>query len=126
MKKLGFMMSLMLGLFVSVCALTACSSDDDGDGNASLYGTWCYQYESDDIVFCEMTLNENRTFSFRRYCSGNHFDTTETGTYKIDGEKLYLYWNGDDANPDVSTFKIRGNKAYITDSDGETFVATKK
>ena len=126
MKKLGFMMSLMLGLFVSVCALTACSSDDDGDGNASLYGTWCYDYKNGDneTVHVEITLNKDFTCKLRRYCdhAEHNYDVTITGTYEIDGNKLSILWDGSSI-PEVSTFEIKGNKAYI---DGGSVVATKK
>ena len=121
MKNLGFMMSLMLGLFVSVCALTACSSDDDDD--VSIYGTWCYDYFNDgETVYVETTFKENGTCTEYSYNSDKSYESTMNGTFKVDGNKLSIWWEGSN-EPDVSTFEIKGNKAYI---DGGAIVVTKK
>lgn len=61
MKKSLLLMSLLLGLFVSVFALTACGDDDEADNNTlnSLAGTeWKYTY-SDNSVVVEVAVKSN-------------------------------------------------------------------
>ena len=50
MKKCCFILSLTLGLFVSVLSFTACSSDDDENETKSIVvGTWSgYRYDGPD------------------------------------------------------------------------------
>ena len=65
MKKTSFILSLLLGLFVTTFALTACGGDDDDDnggggGSNSLVGTWIIKSVNDsDIWFPQITLKSD-------------------------------------------------------------------
>lgn len=135
MKKLGFMMSLMLGLFVSVCALTACSSDDDDDNNSSnpLVGTW-YTIGSggkdEETIYTEITYKADYTCTWREYkADQTTIIGSDTGTYEINGNALYIWWEREkkywqEDGPWTTTFSINGNKMTTTEKGGTTW--TKK
>lgn len=129
MKKLGFMMSLMLGLFVSVCALTACSSDDDDDKSTSnpLVGTW---YSDSENQYAEITFKADYTCTSREYNSDRtKIEYSDRGTYEIAGNTLSIWWesaksNWDKEGPWTTIFTISGNKMTTTENNG--VVWTKK
>ncbi len=84
-------------------ALASCSDDDDDDAS-QLVGTWM---GSRDTRWGTETITEIICYSFNVNGTGFHFsrryeqDPDETRydyfqDYKLDGEVLYILWDGDD------------------------------
>ena len=133
-KKIISVLSLTFGLLVSVCAFTACGSDDDGNNDSSsnpLVGTWYTEtIEKGEVEYTEITYNANFTCTWREYESDRKtvVDTDE-GSYKVDGNKLSIWWESekkywDEDGPWTTTFTISGNK--MTTSEGGGTIWTKK
>lgn len=124
MKKTSFILSLLLGLFVTTFALTACGSDDDngGGGNSNpIVGTWTikgFTGEADDLDFTSITFKSNGDVDYPGKESGYYMKWTASGnTLRIDmGEG-----KADDAI--IGTYTINGNTATYSyhwmDSDGK-------
>ena len=125
-KRLSFL-SLLIGLFVCMSVLTSCSKDDDGGSSSNpIVGTWyteAYSYE-------EITYNSDGTCTYRRYKSDHTtIRDTDSGTYKIEGNKLSIWWESekkywDIDGPWTTSFSINGNK--MTTSEDGGIVWTKK
>ena len=106
------MLSLMLGLFVSVSLFSACSSDDDVNPIVGTWYTEVYGYE-------EITYNADGTCTYRDFKSDKKtISYSDTGTYKVDGNRLTIWWNDEDDALTI-TFSISGNK-MTTSEDGGT------
>lgn len=126
-------MSLMFGLFVSVLSLTACSSDDDNSSSSnSLIGTWCTEFMDEELIIAEITFNKDHTCMSKEYYSDRTtIKFADTGTYKIDGNKMSVWWNSEKEywekeGPYTLTFTITGNKMSVTDERGRVTSYTKK
>ena len=118
MKKCCFILSLTLGLFVSVLSFTACSSDDDENETKSIVvGTWSgYRYDGPDkdnknrmlmFVFksdgygtiTEQDDRGNRSGSFQYVMEGSN-----KGKIRFDGYVEFDYF-----------FVIEGNQMKVYD-----------
>ena len=132
-KKFFTVLSLTLGLLVSSLAFMACGSDDDDNSSNPLVGTWwvaTVDANSGVTVYTEITYNADMTCSWKEY-RGNRDEPSsyDTGTYKIDGNILAIWWNRekeywDEDGPWTTTFSITGNK--MTTTEGKGTVWTKK
>lgn len=130
MKKSLSILSLLFGLFVCVTLFSACGGDDDKDTPSStnpLVGTWYVENESKGYrYYTELTFNADYTCTWWRYRyegdSKNLIDS-KTGTYKIDGNRYYIYFS-DQEKPSTKTFTINGNKMITSEAGGTTW--TKK
>ena len=128
-------MSLLLGLFVSVFALTACGSDDDDEGGGSfshpIVGTWDRDNRNGDT---QITFKANMTATMTDYDDKEDYVTTLTGNYKIEGNKFIIRWTKGTAlnvtiDLDVTEsglFEIDGNKMITTADNGDRIVWTRK
>jgi hypothetical protein len=107
--------------------LTSCSKSDDDGGSSSnpLVGTWYTEGEEKGYpTYEEITYNANNTCTWRDYKSDKTtIKETDSGTYKVDGNKLSIWWSGS-STPWTTTFSISGNK--MTTSEGGGTVWTKK
>lgn len=127
---------LMVALFAALTfTLTSCGDDDDDDDSSDIVGTWQFTIsetkngqswkETSTFVF-----NKDNTCSFTQDIKVNGQtiqDDYLTGTYKVDGDLskgagLTCNMVRDDGAVKTmeAKVKIKGNKAYITDSEGET------
>lgn len=120
MKKDFSIISLILGMFVSIALFSSCSKDDDDSSSNPIVGTWyteVYGYE-------EITYNADGTCTYRDYKSDKKtVSYSDSGTYSIDGNKLTIWWN-DESSAWTTTFSINGNK--MTTSEDGGIVWTKK
>ena len=129
MKKLISILSLTVGLLVSVVAFTACSSDNDESGSSSLssiVGTWYTEgVEKGQPTYTEVTYNADLTCTWRDYKSDKTtIKETDSGKYKVEGNKLSIWWNSDHGDVWTTTFTISGNKMTTTEGGGTVW--TKK
>lgn len=112
-KRFSFL-SLLFGLFVCMSVLTSCSKDDDDSSSNSIVGTWyteAYSYE-------EITYNSDGTCTYRRYKSDHTtIRDTDSGTYKVEGNKLTIWW-ASSSSPWTTSFSINGNKMTTTEDGG--------
>ena len=102
MKK-GFVICLLL----VVVMVVGCSKKDP------IVGKWAYG-SSESFMF---TFNSDGTCHY----TANNKDCT----YKVDGDKLSITYDGDTSSFDT-TFKIEDNKLTIIDSLGSEVVYNKK
>lgn len=132
MKKLISILSLALGLFVSVTAFVACGSNDEENGSSSnpLVGTWYTTEPNDDGHYYTITFKADYTCTWFEYDDPNDqtsFDA-DTGKYTVEGNKLAIWWDSEkewwDEGPWTTTFSITGNKMITTENGGTTW--TKK
>lgn len=106
MKKGAF---LVLFLLVICFIFTGCSKSNSKN---SLVGKWAH----DSFVY---TFNEDKT------CSYDAAGTLMKCTYKVDGDKLSILYDGSTASFDT-TFTIKGNKLNVKDSLGNDTIYIKK
>lgn len=83
---------LLMALIAATITFCAFSSDDDDDkvSTSSLVGKW---YAEDEGYGCEFQFNADGTLTY----IGTMLDATtskvrDNGTYKLDGNRLMLYW----------------------------------
>lgn len=130
MKKLISILSLTVGLLVSVAAFTACSSSDNDEGgsssSSSIVGTWYTEgVEKGQPTYTEITYNADLTCTWRDYKSDKTtIKDTDSGKYKVEGNKLSIWWNSDHGDVWTTTFTISGNKMTTTEGGGTVW--TKK
>ena len=87
-QKIIFLMALI----AATITFSACSSDDDDDkvSTSSLVGKW---YAEDEGYGCEFQFNANGTLTYiETMLDAPTSKVRDSGTYKIDGNKLTLYW----------------------------------
>lgn len=121
-KKFISVLSLILGLLVSVCAFTACGSDDDNNDSSSnpLVGTWRAEVEEKgELQYWEMTFNANNTFTYREYNKDDNTIIHDSGSGKYElvssNSVKITYADGEVV---TSRFKITdGNKFEFLDAD---------
>lgn len=83
---------LLMALIVATITFSACSSDDDDDkiSTSSLVGKW---YAEDDGYGCEFQFNANGTLTYiETMLDAPTSKVRDSGTYKLDGNKLTLHW----------------------------------
>lgn len=83
---------LLMALIAATITFSACSSDDDDDkvSTSSLVGKW---YAEDDGYGCEFQFNANGTLTYiETMLDAPTSKVRDSGTYKLDGNKLTLYW----------------------------------
>lgn len=122
MKKSISLISLMLGILVSVVLFTGCSKSDDSNDSPSnpLVGTW---YIDKNDKHTEMTFEKDMTFTWREYdITGSNLKDWDSGTYKIVDDLLYTTWEKYSAKP--RKFRVEGNHLITDEAGGITW--TKK
>lgn len=126
MKQIKFW-SILLLIVMMMPLVASCGGDDDNGGSSSnpLVGTWYTEGEEKGYpTYEEITYNANNTCTWRDYKSDKTtIKETDSGTYKVDGNKLSIWWSGS-STPWTTTFSISGNK--MTTSEGGGTVWTKK
>ena len=83
---------LLMALIAATITFSACSSDDDDDkvSTSSLVGKW---YAEDDGYGCEFQFNANGTLTYiETMLDAPTSKVRDSGTYKLDGNKLTLHW----------------------------------
>lgn len=124
MKKSFFLMSLLLGLFVSVFALTACSDDDDDKAPDTLAGTeWKYTYSDGWVV--EVTVKSSTVALVAEINKQGKITGEYEYQYSYDGATGVGRAVTDDGT--VVTFVVTGNimTAQIVGGNTLTFKRTK-
>lgn len=109
MKRFLKVFSIVL---IACIALTGCGKKEKKD---PIVGKW--EYESMSSIY--YVFKEDGTGS---YTFGG---ATKKFTYKIDGDKLSILYDGDTDSFDT-TYKIDGNKLIIKDSFNEDVTYTRK
>lgn len=83
---------LLMALIAATITFSACSSDDDDDkvSTSSLVGKW---YAEDEGYGCEFQFNANGTLTYiETMLDAPTSKVRDSGTYKLDGNKLTLHW----------------------------------
>ena len=114
MKRLSKIL-LVLVLVVGVFTLVGCEKKESSKSDSKIVGTWVYQ-DSDDFAY---TFNEDGT---GKYVVGT---TTMKFTYKTDGNKLSITYDGDTDSFDT-TYSIKGKVLNVKDSNDEDTLYNKK
>ena len=116
MKKTLKAVAIVALLMTAVFALTGCGNTKKEAEKAKdpIVGVWTY--ENGGYTY---TFNEDGTGSYSYYSSKMEF------TYKTDGNKLEITYNGSTA-PFKSEFSIDGDKLNIKDSFGKDTIYKKK
>lgn len=113
MKKIGY----LLGLCAMVCCLAmgfaSCSDDDDDVSSSELVGIWdpthAEGYEIWDGEKDEWNENVNSGTNDMDY---NRVEFLGDGTYNT-----YYYYNGWKKETSGGTYRVNGNKIYVYDPD---------
>lgn len=83
---------LLMALIAATITFSACSSDDDDDkvSTSSLVGKW---YAEDEGYGCEFQFNTDGTLTYiETMLDATTSKVRDSGTYKLDGNKLTLHW----------------------------------
>lgn len=83
---------LLMALIAATITFSACSSDDDDDkvSTSSLVGKW---YAEDEGYGCEFQFNADGTLTYiETMLDAQTSKVRDSGTYKLDGNKLTLHW----------------------------------
>lgn len=83
---------LLMALIAATITFSACSSDDDDDkvSTSSLVGKW---YAEDKGYGCEFQFNADGTLTYiETMLDAQTSKVRDSGTYKLDGNKLTLHW----------------------------------
>jgi len=129
MKKSIFFMSLVLGLFMSVFALTACGSDDDDNGSPEgLVGT-VWRYTNSDNYLFELNVKSTTVAHFL-VKSLNHGKIDEDADYTYTYDEVThtgtaTYLSGTTSGSGTATFTIKGDKMTFA-FDGRNITLTKQ
>ena len=81
-----------MALIAATITFSACSSDDDDDkvSTSSLVGKW---YAEDEGYGCEFQFNADGTLTYiETMLDAQTSKVRDSGTYKLDGNKLTLHW----------------------------------
>ena len=127
MKRSFLLISLAFGLFMSIFALTACSSDDDDSSSNPLVGTWKHE---DGKFWTIFIFRSDFTYTLK----DSEEREDHNAVYSIDGNTIYFYLNGDrydtsESNIDIATFNVKGNTLTLIDQSdniGEVTVYTRQ
>ena len=83
---------LLMTLIAATITFSACSSDDDDDkiSTSSLVGKW---YAKNEGYGCEFQFNADGTLTYiETMLDAPTSKVRDSGTYKLDGNKLTLHW----------------------------------
>lgn len=83
---------LLMALIVATITFSACSSDDDDNkiSTSSIIGKW---YTEDEGYGCEFQFNADGTLTYiETMLDAPTSKVRDSGTYKLDGNKLTLHW----------------------------------
>ena len=83
---------ILMALIAATITFCACSSDDDDDkvSTSSLVGKW---YAEDEGYGCEFQFNADGTLTYiETMLDAPTSKVRDSGTYKLDGNKLTLHW----------------------------------
>lgn len=83
---------LLMALIAAIITFSACSSDDNDNkiSTSSLVGKW---YAEDEGYCCEFQFNANGTLTYiETMLDAPTSKVRDSGTYKLDGNRLMLYW----------------------------------
>lgn len=108
---------LLMALIAATITFSACSSDDDDDkvSTSSLVGKW---YAEDDGYGCEFQFNANGTLTYiETMLDAPTSKVRDSGTYKLDGNKLTLHWTKSE------TWSNYSQQWIVDDTSTETAVA---
>ena len=123
---------LLMALIAATITFSACSSDDDDDkvSTSSLVGKW---YAEDDGYGCEFQFNADGTLTYiETMLDAPTSKVRDSGTYKLDGNKLTLHWTKsetwsnysqqwivDDTSTETAVVRIslKGNKLTLSPDD---------
>lgn len=123
MKKSISFLSPLFGLFICASLFSACNSDDDNGSSNPLVGTWWIRYIEKGRYhsYAEQTFNADFTCSCAEYDEdkGMKLSSSDTGTYKVDGNTLTIWWKENGYEPRTTQFSIKDNK-LIVPPDGTT------
>ena len=81
-----------MALIAAIITFSACSSDDDDNkiSTSSIIGKW---YAEDEGYGCEFQFNADGTLTYiETMLDAPTSKVRDSGTYKLDGNKLTLYW----------------------------------
>ena len=120
MRKSIFLFAVLLFSVFTALALASCSSSDSDDNDSSknpLVGTWY----TDKTDHTEITYKADFTCTGQWY-EGSKVKYTDKGKYKVDGNKLYIWWESEEEyGPWSTTFTISGNTMTTTEGGGTTW-----
>lgn len=109
---------MMLCIMLIAVGLNACGSDDDNDENQTIVGTW---ETSSSGYITQMTFNSNGSCIWQEWQIDNPSDVdSDKGTYKVEGNKLFIWWESeaDEDDPWTATFSINGSKMTTSENGG--------
>ena len=127
-QKIIFLMALI----AATITFSACSSDDDDDkiSTSSLVGKW---YTEDEGYGCEFQFNADGTLTYiETMLDAPTSKVRDSGTYKLDGNKLTLHWTKsetwsnysqqwvvDDTSTETAVVRIslKGNQLILSPDD---------
>lgn len=123
---------LLMALIAVTITFSACSSDDDDNkiSTSSLVGKW---YAEDEGYGCEFQFNADGTLTYiETMLDAPTSKVRDSGTYKLDGNKLTLHWAKsetwsnysqqwvvDDTSTETAVVRIslKGNKLTLSPDD---------
>ena len=117
MKKTYLLIAFLGAFLFSGLTLSSCSDDDDdassetSQARRELLGTW-------------MTSDDNWGYRFMEGGDCICYESTETcpGSYRTRNGHLYIYWEGD-TEPEIFTeYVVDGNRLYLMDEYGDSYV----
>ena len=127
-QKIIFLMALI----AATITFSACSSDDDDNkiSTSSIIGKW---YTEDEGYGCEFQFNADGTLTYiETMLDAPTSKVRDSGTYKLDGNKLTLHWTKsetwsnysqqwivDDTSTETAVVRIslKGNKLTLSPDD---------
>ena len=139
MKKYFSYLPLFLAVVIGSLCFVSCGNDDEetpggpADGGASseaLVGTWMNQYVDNngpepEVRISYVTFCANGTFYSFEPCEEHDMDVYK-GAYSYDASaKTLTVKMSDDKSASTGKIEINGNKATLTDLDGDTREYTK-
>lgn len=107
---------LLMALIAATITFSACSSDDDDDkvSTSSLVGKW---YAEDEGYGCEFQFNADGTLTYiETMLDATTSKVRDSGTYKLDANKLTLHWTKSE------TWSNYSQKWIVDDTSTETAV----
>ena len=124
MKKL-FGIIVLAMLAVCSTALVSCGDDDEEE---AILGTWrnTYEYQGRTTGYWQYTFAPNGVFVAIEVSNSSSWQGS--GSYKVKGNKLIIFFtsDGSDGGTYTFTFNISGKTLTLTDSEGETEVFTRQ
>ncbi|MDE5826248.1 MAG: hypothetical protein K2J27_09425 [Duncaniella sp.] len=123
MKKTFRFFGMVLCIVLIAVSFASCSDDDDKA--PSIVGTWQTEKANSDGYISELTFKADETCSWREWNTLNSNEAdTDTGVYKVNGNKLSIWWESesDEEDPFVCTFSINGNHMTTSENGGTIWI----